>query len=107
MRGLTRLHWAGNIRELENVIERAVILTRGSTLQVSADEVEAIGPAAPAPEKRAAIERDEILRVLRETHGRVAGPEGAAARMAVKRTTLISRMKKLGIVNLREVKVVA
>ena len=107
MRGLTRLHWAGNIRELENVIERAVILTRGSTLQVSADEVEAIGPATPAPEKRAAIERDEILRVLRETHGRVAGPEGAAARMAIKRTTLISRMKKLGIVNLREVKVVA
>jgi len=107
MRGLTRRHWAGNIRELENVIERAVILTRSSTLQVSADEVETIGPVTPAPEKRAAIERDEILRVLRETNGRVAGPEGAAARMAIKRTTLISRMKKLGIVNLREVRVVA
>ena len=107
MRSLTRRHWAGNIRELENVIERAVILTRGSTLQVSVDETEATGPTSPAPEKRAAIERAEILRVLRETHGRVAGPEGAAARMAIKRTTLISRMKKLGIVSLREVKLAA
>ena len=107
MRSLTRRRWAGNIRELENVIERAVILTRGTTLQVPTDEVEPIGPATPAPERRAAIERDEILRVLRETHGRVAGPEGAAARMAIKRTTLISRMKKLGIVNLREVRVIA
>jgi formate hydrogenlyase transcriptional activator len=107
MKNLTRRYWAGNIRELENVIERAVILTRSSTLQVSLDEEEAIGPLTPAPERRAAIERDEIVRILRDTNGRVAGPEGAAARMAVKRTTLISRMKKLGIVNLREVKVVS
>jgi len=107
MRAFTRRHWPGNIRELENVIERAVILTRASTLQVPIEETEVTGPVVPAPEKRAAIERDEILRVLRETNGRVAGPDGAAARMAIKRTTLISRMKKLGIISLREVKVVA
>jgi formate hydrogenlyase transcriptional activator len=105
MRSLTRRHWAGNIRELENVIERAVILTRGSELQVSAEDTETTGPTLPVQEKCAAIERDEILRVLRNTNGRVAGPEGAAARMAIKRTTLISRMKKLGIVTRREVKV--
>jgi formate hydrogenlyase transcriptional activator len=102
MRSLTRWHWPGNIRELENVIERSVVLTRGDTLQVSLDEMETPAPIAFGPEKCAAIERDEILRVLRDTNGRVAGPEGAAARMAIKRTTLISRMKKLGIVSRRE-----
>jgi formate hydrogenlyase transcriptional activator len=104
MRNLTGRHWPGNIRELENVIERAVILTRGSDLQISIDEPETAGPTL-VREKCADIERDEILRVLRDTNGRVAGPEGAAARMAIKRTTLISRMKKLGIVSRREVKV--
>jgi formate hydrogenlyase transcriptional activator len=105
MRNLTSQRWPGNIRELENVIERAVIMTRGSQLQVFLDEESASRPGPFLLEKRAAIERDEILRVLKDTHGRVAGPEGAAARMAIKRTTLISRMKKLGIVSNREVKV--
>jgi len=105
MRSLTRRHWPGNIRELENVIERGVILTRGSELQISIDETETAGSTLPARGQCADIERDEILRVLRDTNGRVAGPEGAAARMAIKRTTLISRMKKLGIVSRREVKV--
>jgi formate hydrogenlyase transcriptional activator len=105
MRSLTRRLWPGNIRELENVIERAVILTRGTKLEVSLEEPELAVPTRPVQEKCAAIERDEIIRVLRDTNGRVAGPEGAAARMAIKRTTLISRMKKLGIVSQREVKV--
>jgi formate hydrogenlyase transcriptional activator len=105
MRSLTRRHWSGNIRELENVIERAVILTRGDTLQVALDEMETPAPTAFGLERCAAVERDEILRVLRDTNGQVAGPQGAAARMAIKRTTLISRMKKLGIVSRREVKV--
>ena len=105
MRSLMRRHWQGNIRELENVIERAVILTRGAELEVSLDDEGTAGPPAPVPGRLAALERDEILRVLRDTNGRVAGPEGAAARMAIKRTTLISRMKKLGIVSSREIKV--
>ncbi len=104
MRGLTRRHWPGNIRELENVIERAVILTRGTELQVSLEQIETV-PTRPVRKNCTAMERDEILRVLRDTNGRVAGPEGAAARMAIKRTTLISRMKKLGIVSRREVRV--
>jgi len=105
MRRLTCRHWPGNIRELENVIERAVILTPGTELQLSLEETESAVPTRLVQKSCAAIERDKILRVLRDTNGRVAGPEGAAIRMAIKRTTLISRMKKLGIVSRREVKV--
>ena len=97
MKKLSGWHWPGNIRELENFIERSVILTHGSALQVPVSELTNNGRTAPAVGTREGDERDQILRVLRQTNGRVAGPEGAAARMGLKRTTLISRMKKLGI----------
>ena len=101
MKALASWHWPGNIRELENFIERSVILTHGSALQVPVSELgnngNGNGNGAHVVETRDTGERDEILRALRETKGRVAGPEGAAARLGLKRTTLISRMKKLGI----------
>jgi formate hydrogenlyase transcriptional activator len=97
LKKLASWHWPGNIRELENFIERAVILTRGSALEVPVSELKRNGAAVPASSPRESTERDEILRVLKETNGRVAGPSGAATRMGIKRTTLISRMKKLGI----------
>src|SRR5437016_4126300 len=90
-------NWPGNIRELENFIERAVILTHGSALEVPVSELRRTGAVVSPPIPRESREHDEILRVLRETRGRVAGPNGAATRMGIKRTTLISRMKKLGI----------
>src|SRR5277367_772818 len=97
MKKLGSWHWPGNIRELENFIERSVILTHGSALQVPIGELGTNGQAAPAQGARESNERGEIMRILKDTKGRVAGPEGAAARMGLKRTTLISRMKKLGI----------
>ena len=94
---LVRYPWPGNVRELENVIERAVILTRGSALQVPVSDLDNHIAAKPAAVVRDLNGRDELLRILKETRGRVGGANGAAARMGVKRTTLISRMKKLGI----------
>ena len=97
MKKLSSWHWPGNIRELENFIERSVILTRGPILQVAVGELanHSNGPAAAT--LRETNEREKILRILKETKGRVAGADGAAARMGLKRTTLISRMRKLGI----------
>ena len=97
LKQLANWNWPGNIRELENFIERAVILTHGSALEVPVSELRRTGAAVSSPIPRESREHDEILRVLRETRGRVAGPNGAATRMGIKRTTLISRMKKLGI----------
>jgi formate hydrogenlyase transcriptional activator len=97
MKKLAAWHWPGNIRELENFIERSVILTHGSALQVPIGELGGNGRAIPALGSREADEREEIVRILKDTNGRVAGPQGAATRMGIKRTTLISRMKKLGI----------
>jgi formate hydrogenlyase transcriptional activator len=97
MKKLTRWHWPGNIRELENLVERAVILTRGSALEVPVSDLgngSAERAVARMPDSG---EREQLLRVIREARGRVGGPEGAAARMGLKRTTLISRLKKLGI----------
>ena len=96
MKRLEAWHWPGNIRELENFIERSVILTHGTALQVPVGELSGDGRPVVTSVIRDE-DREEILNVLRETRGRVAGPQGAAARMGVKRTTLISRMKKLGI----------
>ena len=97
MAKLTQWHWPGNIRELENFVERAVILTRGTTLQFPIEELKN-GAAHPLLViKSSSSERDEIVRILREANGRVGGPDGAATRLGLKRTTLISRMKKLGI----------
>ena len=97
MRKLSLSHWPGNIRELENFIERSAILTRGSALQVPIAELGHTGKYALLAGTREAFERDEIVRILKVTNGRVGGPDGAAARMGIKRTTLISRMKKLDI----------
>jgi formate hydrogenlyase transcriptional activator len=90
-------HWPGNVRELENFIERAVILTRGSALNVPVSELSEGPPGVNGTVASASSEREQIVRVLRDTDGRVGGPKGAAARLGLKRTTLISRMKKLGI----------
>ena len=97
MKKLAAWHWPGNIRELENFIERSVILTHTSALQLPLGEIGTNGKLPPAPGSLEAHDRDEIIRILKETNGRVAGPHGAAARMGIKRTTLISRMNKLGI----------
>src|SRR5712671_6632880 len=97
MRKLSSWHWPGNIRELENFIERSVILTHGTALQAPIAELGNNGRSAVAAGSRESNERDEIVRILKLTNGRVAGPDGAASRMDIKRTTLISRMKKLGI----------
>jgi formate hydrogenlyase transcriptional activator len=84
------------VRELENFIERAVILSPGSVLNVPVSELARVSPTSRSPDDSSS-ERDQILRVLKETAGRVGGPNGAAVRLGLKRTTLISRMKKLGI----------
>ncbi len=97
MKKLSAWHWPGNIRELENFIERSVILTHGPALQVPIGEFGGNGKAAPLHVSGDSEERNEILRILKDAKGRVGGPQGAAARMGMKRTTLISRMKKLGI----------
>jgi formate hydrogenlyase transcriptional activator len=98
MEALTRYHWPGNVRELENLIERAVILSRGPTLHVPLpeDRLSGEGPSASLLTLEAA-EREHILRTLRDTDWVIAGPHGAAARLGIKRTTLQSRMAKLGI----------
>jgi len=126
MKGLTAWEWPGNIRELENFIERAVILTRGKSLEAPLSELrKASTDTPPSPGVQPAQEdiarivkesisaalngkknfsdeysqkqREEIVRVLTEAKGRVGGADGAAARMGINRTTLISRMKKFGI----------
>jgi formate hydrogenlyase transcriptional activator len=101
MKALARWKWPGNIRELENFLERAVILSRGTVLHVPLAELESDGEeeedeAAANPTLQAA-ERDHILRALREAKGMIGGPNGAAARLGLKRTTLNSKIKKLGI----------
>ncbi len=98
MQALTRWHWPGNVRELENFIERAVILSRGPTLQVPLAELKAPSePELSASATLKAAEREHIIRVLRETKGAVGGPHGAAARLGLQRTTPNSKMRKLGI----------
>jgi len=125
MKGLTAWDWPGNIRELENFIERAVILTRGSSLEAPLEELHRSntnqarhGAADQDPEGLARFlkkavdalkqnksvaddyvkkQREEIVSALTESKGRVGGATGAAARMSVNRNTLVSRMKKFGI----------
>jgi len=96
METLVRWDWPGNIRELENLVERSVILTPGSVLQTPLGELHGIIEevhGVTLGEK----ERERILRALRECHGQIGGANGAAARLGLKRTTLQSRMSKLGI----------
>jgi PAS domain S-box-containing protein len=99
MQTLTRWHWPGNVRELENFIERAVILSRGPLLRAPLSELKLPEEtqAAPLDTTLEAAERDQIIRMLRETRGVVGGPRGAAVRLAIKRTTLNAKIRKLGI----------
>jgi formate hydrogenlyase transcriptional activator len=97
MRNLARWHWPGNVRELENLVERAVVLSRGDKLEISVPELADGSMSAAASGFDKFNKQDMIERVLKDTKGRVGGPNGAAARMGLKRTTLITRMKKLGI----------
>ncbi len=98
MKALQQWHWPGNVRELENFIERAVILSNGSTLNAPIAELKSLSPASGGSDSTLeATEREHILKVLSETRGVLAGPQGAAARLGLKRTTLQHRIKKLGI----------
>ncbi|MGA3040588.1 MAG: sigma 54-interacting transcriptional regulator [Bryobacteraceae bacterium] len=96
MEALTHWNWPGNVRELENFIERAVILTRGASLDVPLAELRNAVVTAPLSTLEEA-EREHIMRALRESKWVVGGPTGAAARLGLKRTTLQSRIQKLGI----------
>jgi formate hydrogenlyase transcriptional activator len=98
MRALTRWRWPGNVRELENFIERAVILSPGSVLRAPLAELElAVEPESESTTNLQDAEREHILRVLREAKGMLSGRGGAAERLGLKRTTLNSKLKKLGI----------
>ncbi len=97
MRKLTRWHWPGNIRELENLVERAVVLARTEKLEISVPEMDGGRISAATAEIDKFEDQNRIVRILKETKGRVGGVDGAAARMGLKRTTLLTRMKKLGI----------
>jgi formate hydrogenlyase transcriptional activator len=114
MKALKHYSWPGNIRELQNVIERAVLLSNGPVLNLALSDrknrgkaAHRTGPAAgglsakndspPMREVLEDVERKQILASLEQSHGVVAGPNGAAARLGLKRSTLQLRMKKLGI----------
>jgi formate hydrogenlyase transcriptional activator len=95
---LCRWPWPGNVRELQNVIERAVILSPGPVLTVSRTEFEAAPVPTSAPVTLEDAEREHILRALADTNWVIGGPRGAAARLGVKRTSLVSTMRRLHIV---------
>jgi PAS domain S-box-containing protein len=99
MEVLVRWRWPGNIRELENFLERSVILTPGSVLQAPLAELQLAeeennGPGKDLLQEK---EREHILRALRDCNGKLGGPDGAAARLGLKRTTLQSKLDQLGI----------
>ncbi len=100
MQALTNWDWPGNIRELENFVERAVILSKGPALRAPLSELTVPElehkPAQDSPTLQSA-EREQILSALREAKGMIGGLDGAAARLGLKRTTLNSKLKKLGI----------
>jgi formate hydrogenlyase transcriptional activator len=98
---LTAYNWPGNIRELQNLIERAVILSRGTVLEVPLSELKKSANGVLAnqlgPASLEAVERDHIMKVLRDAGWVIWGKAGAAARLGLNRTTLNNRMRKLGI----------
>ncbi len=108
MEQLARFNWPGNIRELANVIERSVIVSQGTTLQLAEWATGAhvpvmpVTPSAPSPHSGLAalmeVERQHIIATLEKTRWKVSGPAGAAEVLGLKATTLEARMKKLGIV---------
>lgn len=95
MDALVHWSWPGNIRELENFIERSVILTLGPALAAPISELEVESGVAEMTLGR--IEREHILRALEESEGKLGGPNGAAARLGLHRTTLQSKLRRLGI----------
>ena len=98
MTALTEWHWPGNIRELENLMERSVILSEGSVLNVPISELRGRRAlTAPVDHTLDQAERQHIVRILRDTRGVISGPHGAAWRLGVKRTTLQSKMRRLKI----------
>jgi formate hydrogenlyase transcriptional activator len=98
MAALTRYHWPGNARELQNFIERAVILTRGRTLMPPLSELQQrLDKSTPRVGTLAEGERDHILKALDEADWVLGGPGGAAERLGLKRTTLFYKMRRLGI----------
>lgn len=100
MAALVSYSWPGNIRELQNLVERGVILSRGSTLEIPLTELKRstrLSNQNNSSTTLEAVERDHILRVLSETRWVIGGPSGAAARLGMNRTTLNHRMRKLGI----------
>ena len=90
--------WPGNVRELENFIERSVILSEGPELRVPLSELDAHVDVSANDRTLEGLERQHIVSVLRETGGVIAGPQGAAVRLGLKRTTLQSRIVRMGIV---------
>jgi formate hydrogenlyase transcriptional activator len=111
MDALSRYHWPGNIRELQNVIERAVIISTGPVLSVDVADLRfpRVGhplerPESPKSPTNGALhdaleqsERQQILKALEQSNWVVAGPKGAAAQLGMKRSTLQQRIRKLGI----------
>src|ERR1700723_217057 len=97
---LIHYRWPGNIRELENVIERAVILSSGPVLRLSPRDLRSRISSGQNPDRHQTleeVERSHILKTLKETRWVLSGPSGAAARLGLNRSTLYFRMKKLGI----------
>jgi formate hydrogenlyase transcriptional activator len=100
MAALTEYSWPGNIRELQNLVERGVILSRGTVLEIPITELKQLDPTTSNPDGPSILEdvdREHILQILRETGLVIGGPSGAAARLGMNRTTLHARMRKLGI----------
>jgi formate hydrogenlyase transcriptional activator len=97
LRALERYTWPGNIRELQNFIERSVILSRGAELQAPVAELASAQMSCTVPRTLADADRAHIMTTLNETNWVVGGVNGAAARLGLKRTTLIAKMRKLGL----------
>ena len=98
MKALQAYPWPGNVRELENFIERAVILTSGADLRAPLSELKVLSPPSNGSLKTLEdAEREHILKALREAKWTIGGSGGAAAKLGMKRTTLQSKMQKLGI----------
>jgi formate hydrogenlyase transcriptional activator len=95
MRILTNWKWPGNVRELENMVERMIILTTGNVLAAPPAGLEAMADCPT--DDLSEMEREHIIHVLRQTNGVLAGADGAAVRLGLKRTTLQSMLKRFGI----------